>query len=134
MFATVFFGLLEPTNGELLYINAGHEAPFLISDGKLKQRLEPTGPAVGMLPNMDFKIERATLHPGDSLFLYTDGITDALSPEEKLFSESSLIQAATSPAPSAQGRIQNVMTALDKHIANREQYDDVTLLTVERRA
>ena len=134
MFATVFFGLLDPANGELLYINAGHESPFLISNDMLKQRLDPTGPAVGMLPNMDFKIEQVTLHPDDSLFLYTDGITDALSPIQELFSESNLIDAATSPAPSAQARIQNVMGALDKHIANREQYDDVTLLVVERKA
>jgi hypothetical protein len=44
------------------------------------------------------------------------------------------IEASISPAPSAQARIQNVMAALDKHIANREQYDDVTLLTVQRDA
>jgi sigma-B regulation protein RsbU (phosphoserine phosphatase) len=132
MFATVFFGLLDTANGELLYINAGHESPFLISDGKLKQRLEPTGPAVGMLPNMDFRIDQITLHRGDSLFLYTDGMTDALSPAQESFGESHLLDAATSPALSAQARIQNVMGALDKHIANREQYDDVTLLVVQR--
>ena len=133
MFATVFFGLLDPANGELLYINAGHESPFLISDGKLKERLEPTGPAVGMLPNMNFKVERVALHPGHSLFLYTDGITDALSPDQEQFAEQRLIQAAISPTPSAQSRIQNAMEALDMHIANREQIDDVTLLVVHRK-
>jgi sigma-B regulation protein RsbU (phosphoserine phosphatase) len=133
MFATVFFGLLDPANGELLYINAGHEPPFLISDGKLKKRLNPTGPAVGMLPNMDFKIAQISLDPGDSLLLYTDGITDALSPAQEQFAEPRLIEASTSPAPSAQARIQNVMTALDLHIAHHEQYDDITLLAVQRR-
>jgi len=133
MFATVFFGLLDPTTGELLYINAGHESPFLISDGILKKRLDPTGPAVGMLPNMDFNIEQITLLPGDSLLLYTDGITDALSPTQEQFTEPRLVEAATSPAPSARTLIQNVMTALDGHIADREQYDDVTLLAVQRK-
>src|SRR5215211_3820518 len=109
MFATVFFGLLDPSNGELLYINAGHESAFVISGDKLKRRLEPTGPAVGMLPNMEFKIEKLTFAPGDSLFLYTDGVMDALSPDEEQFAESRLIQAATSPAPSAQARIQSIM-------------------------
>jgi phosphoserine phosphatase RsbU/P len=133
MFATVFFGLLDPANGELLYINAGHESAIVISGDQLKKRLDPTGPAVGMLPNMEFKIEQITFSPGDSLLLYTDGVTDSLSPTEEQFSEQRLIQAATSPAPSAQARIQNVMTALDEHIAGREQYDDVTLLAVHRK-
>jgi len=133
MFATVFFGLLDPSNGELLYINAGHESAFVISGDKLKRRLEPTGPAVGMLPNMEFKIEKLTFAPGDALLLYTDGVMDALSPTEEQFTESRLIEAATSPAPSAQARIQSIMAALDAHIANREQYDDVTLMAVQRK-
>ena len=134
MFATVFFGLLDPASGELLYINAGHEAGFAISGNTLKQRLEPTGPAVGMLPDMEFKLGQLKFARGDSLLLYTDGVTDALSPAEEQFAEQRLLQAATSPAPSAQARIQNVMNALDQHISNREQYDDVTLLAVERKA
>src|SRR5688572_878018 len=76
MFATVFFGLLDPVNGELLYINAGHESAFVIASDKIKKRLDPTGPAVGMLPNMEFKIKVVTLNPGDSLLLFTDGVTD----------------------------------------------------------
>jgi sigma-B regulation protein RsbU (phosphoserine phosphatase) len=95
MFATVFFGLLDPLNGELLYINAGHESAFVISGNGLQKRLEPTGPAVGMLPNMEFKIESITLDRGNSLLLYTDGITDALSPTEEQFAETRLIEAAS---------------------------------------
>ena len=134
MFATVFFGLLDPANGELLYINAGHESAFVISGDTLKQRLEPTGPAVGMLPDMQFKIGKITFAPGDSMVLYTDGVTDALSPTEEQFAEPRLIEASTSPAPSAPMRIQNIMKALDVHIAHREQYDDVTLMAVHRKA
>jgi sigma-B regulation protein RsbU (phosphoserine phosphatase) len=134
MFATVFFGLLDPSNGQLLYVNAGHESPLLICDGKVKERLDPSGPAVGMLPGMDFRIDEVRLEPGDSLLLYTDGITDALNPGEEQFAERRLIQAATSPAPSAPTRIQNIMSSLDRHIGNREQYDDVTLMVVQRNA
>jgi serine phosphatase RsbU (regulator of sigma subunit) len=65
--------------------------------------------------------------------LYTDGITDALGPGEEQFAEPRLIEAATSPALSAQGRIQNVVRALDAHISDREQYDDITLVAVERK-
>ena len=61
MFATVFFGLLNPVNGSLYYINAGHEEPLIFSSGALKARLAPTGPAVGMLP--DRVAVRETLQP-----------------------------------------------------------------------
>jgi sigma-B regulation protein RsbU (phosphoserine phosphatase) len=134
MFATVFFGLLDPVRGELLYINAGHESPLLIANSKLKKRLAPTGPAVGMMPDMEFKIEKVVLAPGEALVLYTDGTTDALSPDLRPFAEDRLIQAASSPALSAQERIQNVIEALDRHIADREQYDDITLMAVERQS
>ena len=133
MFATVFFGLLDPASGELLYINAGHESPLVSSDGKLKKRLDPTGPAVGMLPNMNFQIEQITLEPGDSLLLYTDGITDALSPGAEQFNEERLIESVLYPAGSAQQRIQKLMAALDAHISHREQFDDITLLAVQRK-
>ena len=133
MFATVFFGLLDPSDGSLVYINAGHEAPLLISNGAVKTSLLPTGPAVGMLPNMDFKIESVRLAPGDSLLLYTDGVTDALNSNHARFSEERLISAATHPSNSAQSQLQGIVSAVDTHIAGREQYDDITLLAVQRK-
>ena len=133
MFATVFFGLLDPTDGSLVYINAGHEAPLLISNGTVKTSLLPTGPAVGMLPNMEFKIESVKLSPGDSLLLYTDGVTDALNSNHARFSEERLIAAAIHPSNSAQSQLQGIVSAVDAHIAGREQYDDITLLAVQRK-
>lgn len=133
MFATVFFGLLNPLDGTLLYINAGHESPFILSNGTLKTRLDPTGPAVGMLPNMDFKIGSVTLDPGDSLLLYTDGVTDTLSTRNEQFSEERLIKTVTGHAASPAAMLKDIVSAVDTHIAGREQYDDITLLAVRRR-
>ena len=134
MFATVFFGLLDPTDGTLLYINAGHEAPLVISNGILKTRLNPTGPAVGMLPNMDFKIEWVMLSPGDSLLLYTDGVTDAINEKNEPFSEERLIETAINFSGSAQTQLVDIISAVDTHIAGHEQFDDITLLAVHRKA
>lgn len=134
MFATVFFGLLDPLDGSLVYINAGHEAPLLISNGTVKTRLLPTGPAVGMFPNMEFKIEWVMLSPGDSLLLYTDGVTDALNSNNEQFSEERLIAAALKHSNSTQSHLQGIVSAVDAHIAGREQYDDITLLAVQRKA
>ena len=133
MFATVFFGLLDPSNGMVLYINAGHESPLLISNGTIKARLDPTGPAVGMLPDMEFNLEQTALNPGDALILYTDGVTDALNGENEQFNEERLIASVVKSSDSAHSRLQDIVSAVDTHIAGREQYDDITLLAVHRK-
>lgn len=133
MFATVFFGLLNPEDGTLLYINAGHEAPFVFSNGTIKDRLNPTGPAVGLLPNMEFTVGQITLAKGDSLLLYTDGVTDAFDPADEQFSESRLIAAANRSNGTANAILENILSAVDTHIAAREQFDDIALMTVHRK-
>ncbi len=133
MFATVFFGLLNPQDGTLIYINAGHEPPLLLSNGTLKTRLLPTGPAVGMLPNMEFKTEWVILNPGDSLLLYTDGVTDALNNKNEQFSEERLIATAQGSTGTAQTMLEDVISAVNRHIATREQFDDITLLGAHRK-
>jgi sigma-B regulation protein RsbU (phosphoserine phosphatase) len=133
MFATVFFGLLDPSDGTLAYINAGHEPPLLLSNGKLKTRLEPTGPAVGMLPNMEFRTEWVVLNPGESLLLYTDGVTDAMNRANEPFSEDRLVAASARAVSTSGSVIQSVLSAVDAHIGAREQYDDITLLAVRRK-
>jgi hypothetical protein len=79
-FATMFFGVLDPSNGALVYINGGHNPPVLHRADGTQVYLKPTGPAVGMLPGVKFKMGQAKLEPGDVLFAYTDGVTDARSP------------------------------------------------------
>ena len=133
MFATIFFGLLNPEEGTLIYINAGHEAPLLLSNGGLKTRLLPTGPAVGMFPNMEFKMEWVILNPGDSLLLYTDGVTDALNDRSEQFSEERLAETALSTPASAGLLLERIMSAVDTHIASQEQFDDITLLSIHRK-
>lgn len=133
MFATIFFGLLNPDDGTLFYINAGHESALVLSNGTLKTRLDPTGPAVGMLPNMDFKVKLVTLAKGDSLLLYTDGVTDALNPANQQFSEERLIATASQANGTANVLLETIVSAVDTHIAAREQFDDITLLAVHRK-
>jgi sigma-B regulation protein RsbU (phosphoserine phosphatase) len=132
MFATVFFGLLNPEDGSLQYINAGHEEPLVFSNGQLKAGLAPTGPAVGMLPNHEFRVERATLAPGDSLLLYTDGVPDALNAGNERFSEERLLSTAMQGSTSGGSLLNRLFEAVDEHMAGFEQFDDITLLTVHR--
>ena len=67
MFATLFFGVLNPETGWLTYINGGHDPLFILRDGLIQETLNPTGPAVGMMPNMKFKVRQIQLQPNDML-------------------------------------------------------------------
>jgi len=98
MFATLFFGLLDPSNGRLAYINAGHNPPFILGpDGALKAALKGTGPAVGMFPAEDFRIEQAQIEPGDILYAYTDGVTEARDAARGFFTEKRLRSPSATP-------------------------------------
>lgn len=133
MFATMFFGVLNPANGQMIYINAGHETPLICgSDGTIKAHLGSTGPAVGMMPNMEFNIEQVQLYPGDSLFTYTDGVPEAHSPDGKMFSDERILELLAHPTDSIAGTINQVEKAVRHHIATAPQFDDITMLAVRR--
>ena len=132
MFATLFFGVLEPATGALLYVNGGHEAPVVYGPGGVKARLSPTGPAVGMMPDMPFAVGQARLEAGDGLLAFTDGVTDArgasgLYGEERLLAR--MREGSSSPAAALLDSIESAVLA---HAAGWEQADDITLLAVRR--
>jgi phosphoserine phosphatase RsbU/P len=133
MFATMFFGVLNPTNGQMIYINAGHEAPLIFGpDGNIKAHLGSTGPAVGMMPNMDFQIEQVQLYPGDSLFTYTDGVPEAHAPSGEMFSDERLFELLAHPTDSIANTIDQVEKAVRAHISTAPQFDDITMLAIRR--
>ena len=133
MFATLVFGVLDLTTGVLTYINGGHNPPALIGpSGEVKARLMPTGPAVGMLPDMDFGIQQITLEPGDLLMTFTDGVTDARNPDGEFFSEERLLSILEQPGSSAADLMDRIETSLYAHIGEASQFDDITMLAVRR--
>ena len=132
MFATLFFGVLDPASGVLTYINAGHEPPYIIGPDGVKETLSPSGPAVGVMPHTEFKIQQAHLEPGDTLVGYTDGITDARSPHDQLFTKKRLQSLFEQPVSSAPDLLEQIIANLTTHIDNAPQDDDVTILAVRR--
>jgi sigma-B regulation protein RsbU (phosphoserine phosphatase) len=133
MFATLFFGLLDPATGVLTYINGGHNPPAVVSPaGVIKSRLQPTGPAVGMLPDMVFKRQQVILEPGDLLMTFTDGVLDARDPAGQLFTEKRLQSLLQEPAPSAAALLKRLEASLKAHIAEADQFDDITMLAARR--
>jgi sigma-B regulation protein RsbU (phosphoserine phosphatase) len=133
MFATMFVGMFDPRSGRLSYINAGHNPPFVIAaDGTLKATLRPNGPAVGMLPDIEYEIENAHLAPGDMLFTYTDGVTEARAPDKSFFGDDRLEEILQRPYPSAAALLDAVKQAVYTFMDDGQQFDDVTMLAVKR--
>jgi sigma-B regulation protein RsbU (phosphoserine phosphatase) len=132
MFATVFFALLNPATGRMHYVNAGHEAPFVLqATGSPAQRLGVTGPAVGLLPGQRCSAQSLTLQPGAKLLVYTDGATEALGAGGP-FGEAALGQCLAQATGTAQQLVDALRARLASHVGTFEAHDDVTLLTLIR--
>ena len=133
MFATLFFGVLDPKNGNLIYVSGGHETVFVIDQNGIRESLLPTGPAVGLHHRAQFKYKQIQLKPGDILFSYTDGVIDARSPNEERFSRKRLSALLSQPVSSAFELMERIGTHLFSHIGKAPQEDDITMLTLERK-
>ncbi len=132
MYATLFFGVLNPASGILSYINGGHEPLYVINAGRIKDRLKPTGPAVGLMPDITYNIQEIQLEPGDLLVGYTDGVTEARSPEDEIYTRDRLQSLLTQPFNSAAETLERIKTNLFAFIDIAPRGDDVTMLAVQR--
>ena len=133
MFVTLFFGVLDPATGKLLYLNCGHETAFVIDANGIKKRLAPTGPAVGMIPHATFEYKKIQLEPGEILFGLTDGVTDARSTGEERFTRKRLISLLSQPVETVFDLMQRIGTNLFSHIGKAPQADDITMLALQRK-
>ena len=132
MFATLFFGVLNPVTGQLYFINAGHEPLYLIDSNGVKKALDPTGPAVGMWPNSAYDVGQIHFEQGDMLIGYTDGVTEARSPADELFTRGRLRTLVEQPFNSATELLDRIKTSLFEFIDIAPRGDDVTMLAVQR--
>jgi sigma-B regulation protein RsbU (phosphoserine phosphatase) len=132
MFATMFFGVLDPKTGLLAYINAGHEPPLAVNAKGIKQYLHPTGPAVGVLPDAPFDIHLYQFEPDDILLCFTDGVTEASSPNGKLFARERLLELIEELKFSPVSIMDRIKLDLFKHIDDAPQSDDITMLAVHK--
>lgn len=133
MFATLFVGALDPATGTIAYVNGGHEPPRVVrANGTVRTMLPPTGPAVGMLPEIPFTAGTIVLEPGETLLVLTDGITESRAPNGLLFGDEATDALLTAPADSADRLLDRVLDAVHVHAAGDPAADDVTLLAVRR--
>lgn len=133
MFATVFLASYSHNENCLSYVCAGHELPIVIRSEGLEV-LKPTGPAIGLFPEAEFKVNQINFYPGDVIFSYTDGLTDARSPENISWGVENLkneLLAESHESCSAQNLLTNITDKAVKHIGIAEQFDDLTIFVLK---
>ncbi len=130
-YATIFYCILE-RGGILHYLNAGHCSPMLVRRGGQTELLDTTGMPVGLLEDATFAIETRALERGDTLLIYTDGITEAQSPAGEFFGRKRLREiAAAHAAAGCAGMESGVLDAVAAFTESAPQSDDMTLVVVE---
>lgn len=132
MFVTAFLGILELSTGRFTYVNAGHNPPLAALDGQLYDWLpSKRGFVLAGLEDMRYRQQEIVLRPGDRVFLYTDGITEALDPTGRLYSEARL-KAFFNESEPEDGPLDEQLALLRQDIAafagGAEQADDITML------
>jgi sigma-B regulation protein RsbU (phosphoserine phosphatase) len=131
MFATIFVGLLDIADGTLHYVNAGHESPLVVNSGGVSKSLHKTGSAAGIIPGMEFDVQEIQMQPGELFFAFTDGAPDALNSSDASFGRERLYALLKNSIP-AEALLSEVNKQLQNHIAEADQFDDITLLAVRR--
>ncbi len=132
MFVTVFAVILNIRTGELLYTNAGHNPPYIKrNDGTLQCLDQRHGPVIGAVEEMVYAEGRDTMAPGDLLLLFTDGVTEAMDVEDRLFSEHRLEQLLTSmDTDDVDKVVDGTVVAVKAFAGEAEQADDITVLAL----
>ncbi len=133
MFVTTFYGILNTKTGELDYVNAGHNPPFIVSENGTVKKVEMTGGmALGVMENFEFKSKQILLNAGDSLFLYTDGVNEAMDINGNQLTEKRLEDTlAKCRNASVEETCRHVTDEIDRFVADAEQSDDITILSVK---
>jgi len=133
-YATMFFGILDQ-DGEMDYINAGHPSPFLIRHGVAEEPFTEGSYPVGLVPEAEYVTARVKLEPGDTLILFSDGVTEAMDPGEDLYGVPRLREVLTGQSECALDKLQkSILESVENFAKGAHQADDLTLLIVRYRS
>ncbi len=133
MFVTAFVAVLHLPSGRLDYVNAGHTPPLVCHAGRYERLEAGSGMVLGGFPGVRYRQQRAMLGEGDLLFLYTDGVTEAMNLQAGLYGEKRLL-ACLNRTQSAEPRqqITDIEQDVEHFAAGAGQADDITMLAVKR--
>ena len=133
-YATMFFGAMDP-KGYLEFINAGHPSPFLIRGGKAEAPFTEGSYPVGLVPEAEYTATCLKLEPGDTLVLFSDGVTEAMDPEDEMFGMGRLSEVLKDKHDVPLEHLQKcVLESVENFVRGARQADDLTLLLVRYQA
>jgi sigma-B regulation protein RsbU (phosphoserine phosphatase) len=133
-YATMFFGVLDE-EGNLDFINAGHPSPFLIRRGVAQEPFSEGSYPVGLVPEAEYTALKIKLEPGDTLVLFSDGVTEAMDPDEQMFGVPRLREVLTGRTECPLDQLEKcILEAVENFARGASQADDLTLLIVRYRA
>ena len=130
-FITSWFGIIDLVNGKLEYVNAGHNPPLIYkkSEDRFECLKTKHNLTLAAMENIKYTKHELILSPGDKLFLYTDGVTEATNENNELYSEARLQSYLNKNITNDLNQaINGVKNDIDKFVGNREQFDDITML------
>jgi len=132
LFVTLFLGILNIRTGELRYCNGGHNPPYLVrADGNAATLAMSGGMALGVMEDFVYQSKTVTLSEGDTIVVYTDGVTEAMNEKMDLFSDSRLEEAIMSlRSVPVQGLIEGILEKVKEFCHDVEQTDDITMLVI----
>lgn len=133
-YATMFFGILDDA-GKMEYINAGHPSPILMRKGTAEEAFTEGSFPVGLVPEAEFSATTLKLEPNDTLLLYSDGVTEAMDPDEELYGVGRLRGVLQGKNDTPLDEIQKtVLESVENFTRGARQADDLTVLLVRFRA
>ena len=130
LFVTVWFAIIEISTGKGIAANAGHEHPALRKKDETFELIKYRhSPAVATMPGMNFKEHEFKLDPGDSLYVYTDGVTEATRGDNTLFGTDRMIDSLNkNPDADPETMLKKVRADIDEFVGDAPQFDDITML------
>ncbi len=136
LFVTAFCAIIDLRDGSIEYSDAGHEAPFLMrADGSVCRLPKPEGMALGVFDDAEFDSAAVRLAPGDALILFTDGVSEATTADERLFGveqiEKSLVELAS--GATARSIAKGISDRVNIFVGDAPQFDDIAILVVQYR-
>lgn len=137
MFVTAFICVLDVGSGEVQFVNAGHNCPFVQKqDGAFEMFRAKANLVFGLMEDVPYREQTLTLNPGDSIYLYTDGVTEALNPEQELFGDDRLYEILNrhrAQAGEPETFVQAIYREVQAFADGEPQADDITMLYVTRK-
>jgi sigma-B regulation protein RsbU (phosphoserine phosphatase) len=133
MFVTLFFAMLAPRTGELEFCNAGHNPPYRMNGATLTPIEGGKGILLGVQEDAAYATSRLSLAPGESIYVFTDGVTEAAGPQGEPFSEERLEAALRAAAGGTSAEIiESVAEAVRRFAGETLPSDDITMLAIRR--